>query len=147
MCARCLRPLGRVVLPSSATSSVLCLPPVRRSCTVDARGTETASTLSRSATSHVTNTSASSSCPRARVGASVNCFIISFYPFLEVAALMDLLYISRSSAVRPILQTLAPSSPPHPSPKVSGLHRFLWPSTLPSSINFSSVWCIFVSPK
>ena len=68
MCARCLRPLARVVLPSSATSSVLSLPPVRRSCTVDARGTETASTLSRSATSHVTNTSASSSFPRARVG-------------------------------------------------------------------------------
>ena len=34
-----------------------------------------------------------------------------------VAAFMDLPYISRSSAVRPNLQTPALSSPPHPSPK------------------------------
>ena len=30
------------------------------------------------------------------------------YPFPDVAAFMDLLYISRSSTIRPTLQTLAP---------------------------------------
>ena len=33
----------------------------------------------------------------------------SVYPFPGVAALMDLLYINRSSVVRPTLQTLAPT--------------------------------------
>ena len=34
------------------------------------------------------------------------------YPFLDVAALMDLLYISRTSAVRPTLHRHLPSSNP-----------------------------------
>ena len=64
------------------------------------------------------------------------------YPFPDFAALMDLPYIIRSSAVRPILQTLAPR-PALPSPNISlaflcffGLSRFL------PSINFSSAWCL-----
>ena len=66
------------------------------------------------------------------------------YPFLDVAALTDLLYIRRCSAVLSTLQTLADiSSPTNPSPKVSlaFLPLFLWPLILPSSINLSSVWC------
>ena len=38
---------------------------------------------------------------------SMNQNLSVAYPFPDVAALMDLLYISRSSAVRPTLQTLA----------------------------------------
>ena len=51
----------------------------------------------------------------------------NFVSFLDVAFLVDILYISRSSAAGSALQTLALSSPPHIS---------LW-SCLPS--NFSSM--------
>ena len=57
------------------------------------------------------------------------CFIVKIqdffsvaYPFPGVAALMDLLYISRSSAV-PLSRHLPSSSPPHPSPKISLVFR------------------------
>ena len=40
------------------------------------------------------------------------------YQFPDITVLMDLLYISRSSAVRSTLQTLAPIQSPHPSPKI-----------------------------
>ena len=57
------------------------------------------------------------------------------YPFPDVAALMDFLYISRSSAVRPTLQTLALiQSSTSFSHDLIGLPLFLWPVTFPSSI-------------
>ena len=72
----------------------------------------------------------------------------SAYPFPDVAALMDLLYISRSSVFRPTLQTVAPiQSSTFFSHGLFGLPLFLLPSTFPSSINFSSVCCIFMSKK
>ena len=56
---------------------------------------------------------------------------ISFaYPFADVAALMDLLYITISSSVHPNLQTLAPSSPPH-------LSRCIWSSSVSLAFRFS----------
>ena len=73
-------------------------------------------------------------------------FLFRLYLFPDVAALMDIPYIRRYSAVRPTLQTLA-SSPPHPSPRISlALLCVLWPFTFPSTgIKFSTVWCIFMS--
>ena len=70
------------------------------------------------------------------------------YLFPDVAALTDLLYISRSSAVRPTLQTLAPfQSSTSLSQRLFGLPRFLMAFNFPSSIDFSRVWCLFVCPK
>ena len=55
--------------------------------------------------------------------------------------MMDLLYISRSSAVRPTLQTLAlVQSSASFSQHIFGLPLFLWHYTIPSSINFFNVW-------
>ena len=62
-------------------------------------------------------------------------FFISAYPCPDVAALMDLLYVSRFIAVRPTLQTLAQSSTSF-SQGFFGLPLFLWPFTFPSTINF-----------
>ena len=57
------------------------------------------------------------------------------YPFPDVVALMDILYISRSSAVRPTLQTLAPiQSSTSFSQDHFDLPLFLWPFAFPSSI-------------
>ena len=66
--------------------------------------------------------------------------IVCLYPFPDVAALMDLLYISRSSAVRPTLQTPAPiQSYTSFSQDIFGCPLFLWHFTFTSGINFSSV--------
>ena len=64
-------------------------------------------------------------------------FSLIAYPFLDVAALMDLLYISRSSAVRPTLHSQV-----HHNVITSffGLPLFLWHCTFPSSINFFNGW-------
>ena len=64
------------------------------------------------------------------------------YPFLDVAALVDHLYISRSSAIRP---TRSPqSSPPQCGhiilTIIFGLPLFLWHCTFPSSIHFFNGW-------
>ena len=68
------------------------------------------------------------------------------YPFPDVAALMDLVYISRSSAVHPTLETLALiQSSTSFSQDLFGLPLFLWPFTFPSSVNFFSVSCFFLS--
>ena len=57
--------------------------------------------------------------------------------FVDVAALMDLPYTSRSSAVRPTLQTLAPiQSSTSFSQDHFGFPVLLWPFTLPSRVNF-----------
>ena len=74
----------------------------------------------------------------------VSYYPLSFaYMFPDVAALVDRPYISRSSAVRPSLRTLAPiQSSTSFSQDLVGLPLFLWPSTFPSGINFSSVWCL-----
>ena len=79
-----------------------------------------------------------------KVSSSFECFVSFAYPFPDFTALMDLLYISRLSAVRPTLQTLAPiqSSTPF-SQYLFGLPLFIWPSTFPSSINVSILWCLF----
>ena len=83
------------------------------------------------------------------------CFYFA-YPFPDVAALMDLLYISRYSAVGPTLQTLAPipSSPPHTSPKISlafvcffGLLVFLLVLISPVAYMQIFVFSLFVSAK
>ena len=67
------------------------------------------------------------------------------HPFPDVATLMDLLYIGRSSAVRTTLQTLAPiQSSTSFSHCLFDLTLFLWPFTFPFSINFTSVWCLFI---
>ena len=55
------------------------------------------------------------------------CFFFA-YPFPDVAALVDLLYISRSSAVRPTLRTLAQSFTSF-SQDLFGFPPFLWPFT------------------
>ena len=66
---------------------------------------------------------------------------------LSAAALMDILYISRSTAARPTLQTPAPSSPPHPSPKTSlTFPNFLGLSIFLQVLN-SPVFCVFQYPK
>ena len=66
----------------------------------------------------------------------------SVYSFPDSAALTDLLYISRSSAVRPTLQTLASiQSSTSFSQHLFGLPPILWPSPFPSS---TSVWCLFI---
>ena len=58
------------------------------------------------------------------------------YPFLDVAALMDLLDISRSSAVRPTLH----SQVHHNVTTSFSQYLFLWHCTFPSSINFFNGW-------
>ena len=65
------------------------------------------------------------------------CFFFA-YPFPDVVALVDLLYISRSSDVRPTLRTLAQSFTSF-SQDLFGLPPFLWPFTFPSSIQFSYI--------
>ena len=69
--------------------------------------------------------------------------VFSFaYPFLDIAALSDLPYISRS-AVRPTLQTLALiQSSTSFSQDLFGLPLFLWPFNFPCSINFSTLSCL-----
>ena len=58
------------------------------------------------------------------------------------------LHISRPSAVRPTFQTLALiQSFISFSQDLFGLPLLLWPFTFHSSINFSSVWCLFKCPK
>ena len=63
------------------------------------------------------------------------------YPFLDVAALMDLLYISRSSAVRPTLHSQVHHN------VTTSFSQYLWSSsvslgkcTFPYSINFFNGW-------
>ena len=59
------------------------------------------------------------------------------YPFSDVPALTDLPYISRSSAVRHTLQTLAAiQSSTYFTQYLFGLPLFLWRFTFPSSVNF-----------
>ena len=83
---------------------------------------------------------------RSKLTYIVQRYIFSFaYPFpdVEVAASTDIPYISRSAAVRPTLQTLAPNDVLHIhlpisiQPCVASLVF-----TFPSVINVSSVWCI-----
>ena len=58
------------------------------------------------------------------------------------------LHISRSSAVRPTLQSLAPiQSFTSFSQDLFGLPLFLWPFTFPSSNNLTTVWCPCIRPK
>ena len=76
----------------------------------------------------------------------IKCFNQPFAlnPFLDFPALVDLPYISRSSAVRPNLQTLAPiQSSISLSQDIFGLPLFLRPFTFHSNINFSNVRWIF----
>ena len=70
----------------------------------------------------------------------------SDYSFLDVSVLMVPPYVSRSSAVHHTLQTLAPSSPTHPSPNVSlfFICLFYLPCTCPCGINLSRVWCFII---
>ena len=71
----------------------------------------------------------------------------SFAPFLDVAALMDLLYISRSSAVRPTLQTLAPiQSSTSFSQDLFGLPLLLWPFIFLLVLIYS-MFCVFLCVK
>ena len=63
------------------------------------------------------------------------------YPFLDVAALMDILCISRSSAVRPTLHSQVHHNvTTYHSHYIVGLPLFLWLCTFPSSINFFNGW-------
>ena len=62
------------------------------------------------------------------------------YPFPDGADLTDLLYINRSSAVRPTLQTLAPSRPTHPSPKTH------WTSSVSLAFHFFIYNVVLLSP-
>ena len=65
------------------------------------------------------------------------------YPFPDVAALMDLLYISRSSAVRPTLHSQV-----HHNLTTSFLH-YLWSSAVSLALYFSFLQCLvsFKCPK
>ena len=63
-------------------------------------------------------------------------------PFPDVAALIDLLYISRSSAVRPIFQIQSTKSF---SRDLFGLSLFIWPLTFPSSSNSSAMVLVIFS--
>ena len=53
------------------------------------------------------------------------------YPFLDVAALMDLLYISRSSAVRPTLHSQVHHN------VITSFSQYLWPSSVSLALYFS----------
>ena len=62
------------------------------------------------------------------------------YPFLDVAALMDILYISQSSAVRPTLHSQVHHN------VLTSFSQYIWSSSVslalhfPCSINFFNVW-------
>ena len=64
------------------------------------------------------------------------------YPFLDVAALMDLLYISRSSAVHPTLHSQVHHNVTTSFSQYNlfGPPLFLLHCTFPSSINFFNGW-------
>ena len=64
-------------------------------------------------------------------------FFVSAYPFPDVSALNEFLYIRLYLAVRPFSMHLLPTGPVHPSRPIWGLPLFLWTSTFPSTINFS----------
>ena len=53
------------------------------------------------------------------------------YPFLDVAALMDLLYISRSSAVRPTLHSQIHQN------VTTSFSQYLWSSSVSLALYFS----------
>ena len=53
------------------------------------------------------------------------------YPFLDVVALMDLLYISRSSAVRPTLHSQVHHN------VTTSFSQYLWSSSVSSALHFS----------
>ena len=53
------------------------------------------------------------------------------YPFLDVAALMDLLYISRSSAIRPTLHSQVHHS------VTTSFSQHLWSSSVSLALHFS----------
>ena len=53
------------------------------------------------------------------------------YPFLDVAALMDLLYISRSSAVRPTLHSQVQHN------VTTSFLQYLWSSSVSLALHFS----------
>ena len=53
------------------------------------------------------------------------------YPFLDVAALMDLLYISRSSAVRPTLRSQVHHN------VTTSFSQYLWSSSVALALYFS----------
>ena len=78
------------------------------------------------------------------------CIHLILFPLSvsECCCLADLPCISRSSAVRPTLQTLAPiQSSTSFCQDLFGLPLFLRPFTFPSSIKFSSVWCVVICLK
>ena len=53
------------------------------------------------------------------------------YPFLDVAAVMDLLYISRSSAVRPTLHSQVHHK------VTTSFSQYLWSSSVSLALHFS----------
>ena len=53
------------------------------------------------------------------------------YPFLDIAALMDLLYISRSSAVRPTLHSQVHHN------VTTSFSQYLWSSSVSLALHFS----------
>ena len=59
--------------------------------------------------------------------------LLFVYPFLDVAALMDLLYISRSSAVRPTLHS--PRQVHHNV--TTSFSQYLWSSSVSLALHFS----------
>ena len=59
--------------------------------------------------------------------------LIFAYPFLDVAALMDHLYISRSSAVRPTLHS--PRQVNHNV--ITSFSQYLWSSSVSLALHFS----------
>ena len=65
------------------------------------------------------------------------------YPFQNIAALTDLPRISRRSAFRPTLQTLAPSRSPHLSTKISLAYLCFFSFSLYLIVLISTVFCIF----
>ena len=75
-------------------------------------------------------------------------FFSLVYPLPNVVALIDLPCISRSSAVRPTLHTLAPvQSSTSFSQDLFSLPPFICPFSFPSIVNSSNVWCLFICPK
>ena len=71
--------------------------------------------------------------------------VLSFaYPFPDVAALTDLPYISRSSAVRPIY---LPLTEPHPSPNISLAFLCFFGLSLFLLVLISQVFGVFLCPK
>ena len=57
--------------------------------------------------------------------------LIFAYPFMDVAALMDLLYISRSSAVRPTLHSQVHHN------VTTSFSQYLWSSSVSLALHFS----------